>query len=153
LFSDTVVDKGGGVIASILIIDDDPQIRLLLRHVLEAEGHVVLQASNGRQGLSMAQLTSPDLVITDVLMPDTDGLEVTVTLHRECPAIRIIAFSGSGEEMDYLGVAKMLGAHRTLRKPLTMADLLNAVEQELEIASRTAKKNGYTSKDDAMASE
>lgn len=143
------MEKGGGVIASILLIEDDPQVRLLLRQLLEGEGHVVLQASNGRQGLRIAQMTSPDLVITDVLMPDKDGLEVTVGLHRESPATRIIAFSGSTEEVDYLAVAKILGAHRTLKKPLAVSDFLDAVEQELQIASRTARKNGYTKQEDA----
>lgn len=123
-------------IASILVIDDDSQIRLLLREVLEAEGHVVRQASNGRQGLHLARMCAPELVITDVLMPERDGLEVTRAMHRQSPRTRIIAVSGGVADMDFLDVAKTLGAHRTLRKPLAMADLLDAVGEELEIASQ-----------------
>ncbi len=123
-------------IASILVIDDDSQIRLLLREVLEAEGHVVRQASNGQQGLHIAHLCAPELVITDVLMPERDGLEVTRTLHRQSPGTRIIAFSGGVADMDFLDVAKTLGAHRTLRKPLAMVDLLDVVGEELEMASK-----------------
>lgn len=117
--------------AYILVIDDDPQIRLLLREALQAAGHVVRYASTGREGLRIAHLTAPDLVITDVLMPDTDGLEVTMALQRDRPATRIIALSGGVGDRDYLDVAKDLGAHRTLSKPLTMADLLTAVGEEL----------------------
>ena len=109
------------------------------------------QASNGRQGLRIAQITSPDLVITDVLMPVSDGLEVTRALHRGFPATRIIAFSGGVADMDFLEAAKILGAHRTLRKPLTMAHLLSSVKEELQMASRVAQAKGYSATaDDAM---
>jgi CheY-like chemotaxis protein len=123
--------------ASILVIDDDPQVRLLLREVLEEQGHIVRDAGDGREGLHIAQTASPDLVITDVLMPEVDGLEVMMALSRESPATRVIAFSGGVAEMDYLHAAKVLGAHRTLRKPLTNRELLHAVGEELQIASRT----------------
>ncbi len=136
--------RGGGVIASILVIDDDSQIQLLLRDALEAEGHVVRQASNGWKGLDLAHMASPDLVITDVLMPEMDGLEVTMALHRESPAIRIIALSGGVADMDFLDVAKTLGAHRILRKPVSMADLLVAVGLELRIAHCTKVHNSMT---------
>lgn len=117
--------------AYILVIDDDAQIRLLLREALQATGHVVRHANNGRDGLRIAQLMAPDLVITDVLMPDADGLEVTMALQRARPAARIIAVSGGVADMDYLDVAKDLGAHRVLSKPFTIADLLAAVREEL----------------------
>lgn len=86
----------------------------------------------------MALLRPPDLVITDVLMPEMDGLEFTMTLQRDYPSIRIIAFSGGVADMDFLDVAKGLGAHRTLSKPLTMADLLHAVGDELCFAGLVA---------------
>lgn len=127
------MQQGGGLIASILVIDDDPQIRLLLREVLEAEGHVVRQASNGRNGLRMARMAVPDVVLTDVLMPEVDGLEVTMGVHRGFPATRIIAMSGGVGDMDLLDVAEAFGAHRTLRKPFMLNDLLQAIRQELRI--------------------
>lgn len=105
---------------------------------------MVQQSSNGQRGFHIAKLGSPDLVITDVLMPDTDGLEVTAALHRQAPATRIIVLSGSADQMEYLRVAKMLGAHRTLRKPLTVADLIDAVDAELQMAAETTALNWVT---------
>ena len=116
---------------SILIIDDDEQIRVFLRQVLEEAGYKVIEASNGHDGLRQFRQTPTDLVITDLLMRDTDGLEVTVALRRESPTVKIIAFSGGSGHWDYLDAANFLGAHRTMRKPVTRADLLQAVEQEL----------------------
>lgn len=121
--------------ASILVIDDDPQLQLLLRLVLQAEGHVVWTASNGRTGLCMARLVVPEVVITDVLMPDMDGLQVTDALRRDSPETRIIVWSGGMADMDFLDAAEALGAHRTLRKPLPMGNLVDAVATELRIAS------------------
>ncbi len=129
-------------IASILVIDDDPQIPRFLSQVLEGEGHVVQQASNGWQGFHIAKMSSPDLVITDVLMPDMDGLELTVALHRQSPGTRLIVCSGSADQMEYLQVAKILGAHRTLTKPLTVAHLIDAVGAELQMAAGT-KANSF----------
>jgi YesN/AraC family two-component response regulator len=95
----------------------------------------VRQANSGREGLHLARIATPDLVITDVLMPEVDGLEVTMALHRESPTTRIIVLSGGHGDMDFLDAAEQLGAHRTLRKPLVLNDLLNAVRQELRLAS------------------
>lgn len=128
-------------IASILIIDDDSQVRDFLRHVLEEAGYVVLSASNGREGVRILKMTSPDLVITDVLMPQLDGLELTLLVKRESPTTRIIAFSGGSAQFDYLDVAKTFGAHRTLRKPLIKGDLLHAVQQELQLRSGNVAGN------------
>jgi len=116
---------------SILLIDDDAPIRAFLRQVLEEAGYKVIEASNGQEGLRQFRQTPTDFVITDLLMPDTDGLEVTVGLRRESPTVKIIALSGGSGHWDYLDAAKFLGAHRTMRKPVTRADLLQAVEQEL----------------------
>lgn len=117
---------------SILIIDDDPQVLDFMQHVLEAAGYIVLPARNGREALGILQMTSPTLVITDLFMPELDGLEVTLTLHRESPATRIIVFTGAPPQLDYLDVAKTFGAHQTLRKPLNATDLLYAVRHELQ---------------------
>lgn len=79
---------------------------------------------------------APHLVITDVLMPETDGLAVTMALRRDSPDTRIIVLSGGIADMDFLDAAEALGAHRTLSKPLTMSELLDAVTEELHTASR-----------------
>ena len=116
---------------SILLIDDNDQIRALLRRVLEEAGYFVIDAANGREGIQQFRETPVDLVITDLLMPDSDGLEVTMTLRRESPHVKIIALTGSAGEPNLLEVAKLLGAHRTMKKPLEMTELLKAVQQEL----------------------
>ena len=117
---------------SILLIDDNDQIRVLLRRVLEEAGYFVMDAANGRKGLQQFRETPVALVITDLLMPDSDGLEVTMTLRRESPHVKIIALTGGVRELNLLEVAKLLGAHRTMKKPIEMAELLEAVQQVLQ---------------------
>ena len=116
----------------ILIIDDDEQIRAFLRQVLEEAGYMVIEAPNGQEGLRQFRQTPTALVITDLLMPDGDGLEVTMALHRESPKVKIIAITGGSGPRDFLDTAKLLGAHRTMKKPVTAAELLHAVQQELQ---------------------
>jgi CheY-like chemotaxis protein len=117
---------------SILIIDDDEPTRAFLRQVLEKAGYLVMEASNGQAGLRQFRQTPAALVITDLLMPDQDGLEVTKALHREAPHVKIIVLTGASEELDFLDAATILGAHRTMKKPVTKAELLHAVQEELE---------------------
>ena len=120
---------------AILIIDDDEQIRAFLRRVLEAAGYMVTEAPNGQEGLRQFRQTPTALVITDLLMPDRDGLEVTMALHRESPTVKIIVLTGGSGQRDFLEVAKLLGAHRTMKKPVTITELLQAVQQELQEGS------------------
>jgi CheY-like chemotaxis protein len=117
---------------SILLIDDNDQIRALLRRILEAAGYFVMDAANGREGLRQFRHTPVDLVITDLLMPDSDGLEVTMALRHESPHVKIIALTGGEGEPNLLKVAKLLGAHRTMKKPLEMTEFLKTVQQELQ---------------------
>ena len=121
---------------SILLIDDNDQIRTLLRRVLEEAGYFVIDAANGREGLRQFRQTPVALVITDLLMPDSDGLEVTMTLRRESPHVKIIALTGGSGEPNLLEVAKLLCAHRTMKKPIEMTELLEAVQQELQEGPR-----------------
>ncbi len=132
---------------SILIIDDDEQIRGALRLVLEKAGYRVMEASNGRAGLRRFRQTPAALVITDLLMPNEDGLDVTIALHCEAPHVKIIVLMGGSEERDYLDAAKFLGAHRTIRKPVTAAEVLEAVQQELQGGSPT-KEMGHKERGD-----
>lgn len=117
---------------SILLINDNDQIRALLRRVLEEAGYCVMDAANGREGLRQFRQNPVSLVITDLLMPDSDGLEVTMTLRRESPHVKIIALTGGVGNLNLLEVAKLLGAHRTMKKPIEMAELLEAVQQILQ---------------------
>lgn len=118
--------------SSILIIDDDEQIRVFLRQVLEEAGYMVIDAPNGQKGLRQFRQTPTDLVITDLLMPGKDGLEVTMALHRESPTVKIIVLTGGSGPRDFLDAAKLLGAHRTMKKPVAIAELLQAIQQELK---------------------
>ncbi len=117
--------------ATILVIDDEESIRNLLREVLERAGHKVLEARDGREGLSLYQKTPTDLVIMDLLMPDTDGLEATLQLTREYLDAKIIAMTGAQGDRNFLDVAKLFGARRTFEKPFDLNKMLQAVQEEL----------------------
>ena len=115
----------------ILVIDDDDQYRSLLVRALTDAGHVVRGAANGRAGLRELSQGAVDVVITDLLMPDMDGIEIVATLRRESPHVRIVAISGGGriDAGEYLRLAQHLGADRTLRKPFTLASLCAAIDE------------------------
>jgi len=118
--------------ATILIIDDEEPIRALLRTTLEAAGYEVTEAANGRLGLDLYRHRPTDLVITDILMPEMNGLDMILELTREFLDAKVIAISGSGEGKNTLDHAKLLGARRTFRKPFSLPQLLDAVRYELE---------------------
>ena len=115
----------------ILVIDDEEPIRQLLREALEGAGYQVWEASTGIEGVRQVCEQSIDLVITDILMPDMDGLETVRMLHRDFPNVRIIAISGGGKDPDYCAVAKILGAHETLTKPFELQQLIDAVDRQV----------------------
>ncbi|MGH7148788.1 MAG: response regulator transcription factor [Nitrospiraceae bacterium] len=117
--------------ASILLIDGDEQLRAFLRRVLEEAGYLVSEAPNGQEGLRQFRQTPTALVITDLLMPDMDGLEVTRAVRRESPTVKIIVLAGGAGQENLLEAATLLGADRAMKKPVTIAELLRAVEQEL----------------------
>lgn len=126
---------------SILVIDDEELIRVQVRMALEQEGFIVQQAANGIEGLQRIELSVPDLVITDILMPDKEGIETILDLRRRYPSIRIIAISGGGRtgNKDFLRTAKHLGADRTLAKPFGLGELLKVVREVLAEADEAAK--------------
>ena len=118
--------------AMILIIDDEETIRVLLRSALQAEGYEVAEAVNGRQGLERYRDRPADLVITDILMPELNGLDMLLELTREFLHAKVIAISGAAEEKNLLDVAKLLGARQTFQKPFSVPQLLSAVRYELQ---------------------
>ncbi len=118
--------------ATILIIDDEEPIRALLRTTLEAAGHEVTEAPNGRIGLALYRHRPTDLIITDILMPELNGLDMLLELTREFLHAKVIAISGVGGEDNVLDVAKLFGARRTFQKPFSIPRLLDAVRFELE---------------------
>ncbi len=121
--------------ATILVIDDDADMRTIARRMLERAGHSVLEAENGRAGLEVFAERDPDLVITDVLMPEMDGIETMRALRRLQPAARIVAISGSRSlAQDALRYMAKFGACATLEKPFGCEQLLDTVRRVLDHA-------------------
>jgi CheY-like chemotaxis protein len=114
----------------ILVLDDDDAVRGLLQEVLSEAGYEVLAARDGREGMRLVAEHPFDLVLTDLIMPDQEGIETIRELQRDYPAIRIVAMSGAVDPV-YLKTAEMLGAHVTLSKPIDCQDLLRAVRELL----------------------
>ena len=112
--------------AHILVIEDDKPVRNMLRNLLEGEGHQVIEACEGDEGLQLYRAQSPDLVITDIHMPGKDGLEVIKEVRADAPEAKIIAIAAHVLEM--LPRAKELGADRTIGKPFDVNELLEMVE-------------------------
>ena len=116
----------------ILLIDDNDSFRKMVCRMLAAAGYDVLEAGNGNIGLSRYRQQRADVVITDIVMPDGEGLETIVKLRRENPHVKIIAMSGAdGQDGAYLQSALLFGARRTLQKPFTQDELLTAVAEVL----------------------
>src|SRR5467141_3322602 len=119
--------------ARILVIDDDDQIRRMLRMMLEMKGHEVLEASNGKEGLRLHRATPAELAITDMLMPEMDGVELMLALRREAPRLKIIAMSGGGryKQAEALDMAEPLGAFASIAKPFGFDAMLDLVTRAL----------------------
>lgn len=126
--------------ASILIIDDDFKILQVFREILEREGYDVLAASDGREGMRLCRNRHVDLVITDIIMPEKEGLETIIELRRDLPHVKIIAMSGGGQigAEQYLPLAEKLGAQHTLDKPFTAVELLEAISEVLDNPAETS---------------
>jgi DNA-binding NtrC family response regulator len=118
----------------ILIIDDDDKLRTTLRSLLENAGYTVDEAEDGAQGLARFRENSADLVITDIVMPEREGLGTIMELKREAPKLKIIAMSGGGKftPNGYLRMAEKLGAVQTIAKPFTKDLVLSAVKEVLQ---------------------
>ena len=118
----------------ILIIDDEDQPRRMLQQVLTRAGYEVIEARNGNEGLQYFRARPTDLIITDILMPEKEGLETIIDIRREFPEVKIIAISGGGHtgNLNFLEVAKRLGAQHTLQKPFELQEMLGAVSELLQ---------------------
>jgi CheY-like chemotaxis protein len=122
--------------SSILVIEDDADLRLLLQQTLAAAGYEVRTAADGKEAGRLCQAHPYDLVITDIYMPNKDGLEVIMELRACSPHIKIIAISGQLTQKNMLPVAATLGAVATLRKPFTPQELLQMAGQVMQSPSR-----------------
>ena len=118
----------------ILVIDDEPEIRKLFVQKLAGKGYEIIEACDGKEGLKLYHETRPDLVITDLIMPEKEGIETITELKREFPNVKIIAISGGGRNVPdaYLHMAKNLGAERTFSKPIDWPELIKAVRELLK---------------------
>ena len=115
--------------ARILIIDDDDIIRRMLCLMLTKAGYEVLDAADGQEGIELFRENEIDLVITDLIMPEKEGIEMIMELKNDFPDVKIIAMSG-GAQMGpegYLQLADALGAQHTLKKPISRDDMLKAI--------------------------
>lgn len=119
---------------SILVIDDDPALRELTRVILQRAGYGVHTANNGREGLQLLEQRQFDLVVSDMLMPEMEGLELLLHCRRLHPGQCFLAMSGGlvRGAFDALPAAEALGAIETLQKPFTQDELLAAVRRCLE---------------------
>jgi CheY-like chemotaxis protein len=118
--------------SSILVVDDNAQMREVIRRLLAQNGHAVTTAHDGKHATRL--LTAgplPDLVITDLIMPEQEGIETITIIRERFPQVKIIAMSGGGQVADYLPNAMALGAHQTLAKPFSAAALHAAVAAAL----------------------
>jgi len=122
--------------AFILVIDDDEDIRSMMNRLLTRGGHEVRLAGGGREGYAMLEETKVDLVITDIVMAEGEGLETIAAIRKDDESVPIIAVSGGGRVPRdvYLGLAGHMGANRTLAKPFSPKDLLALVDEVLEAA-------------------
>lgn len=120
--------------ARILVIEDDEAVRRAIRRHLEIDGHEVVEAPDGKAGTRIFRQDPPDLVITDLFMPEKEGLETIRELRRDYKEARILVVTGAqpGGSLDFRDHARMLGAKAALSKPFTREQLLGAVREALD---------------------
>ncbi len=114
----------------ILVIDDEPYILMMLKKMMERAGYEVDLATNGVEGLEIFKNNSPDLVISDIIMPEKEGLGTIREMKQLKPDLKIIAVSGGGRASsdDYLHTAKLFGADRIFQKPFNQTEIVGAVK-------------------------
>ena len=117
--------------ARILVIDDEPDMRVLLEQTLKAAGHEVILAADGREGVERYCTRPADQVITDLYMPNQEGLETIAELRRRFPEVAIIAMSGKAAALTMLSIAQKFGAIGILHKPFLTEELIAAVGKAL----------------------
>jgi CheY-like chemotaxis protein len=113
----------------VLVIEDEPLVRETIRLSLETAGYRVIVASDGRDGVNMLSHHEVNVVVTDLIMPEQEGLETIRIIRRDYPSIKVIAISGGGRHVgtDYLKAASLLGADFALQKPFSMSHLRQCV--------------------------
>ena len=120
--------------ARVLVVDDDAAVRDLVAAMLETGGYQVAVASNGREALSMLANEGFEVIVTDLVMPEQEGIETIKLIRRDYPSVKVIAMSGAFGG-DYLRIAGYLGAHGTIAKPLRIQTVLETVRSVLKTDS------------------
>jgi DNA-binding response OmpR family regulator len=117
--------------AKILVIEDDAEVRDYLKRLLVRAGHEVRVAENGKAGVAMQATEPVELVITDIIMPEKDGIETILDLRRDHPNLKVVAISGGGRLApdNYLHSARLLGADAAIKKPFSNEEILATVEK------------------------
>lgn len=120
--------------AHILVIDDDELVRFTAQLVLASAGHAVDTANDGREGVEKVRRVDYDVVVTDMIMPEMEGLETIQILIQEFPQLPIVAMSGGGPSgrLDYLQLARNLGVRCSLEKPFSHEELCAVVDKALD---------------------
>jgi CheY-like chemotaxis protein len=124
--------------ATILVIDDSVSLLEMFRHMLTALGHEVVATESSKEGIEILRNRPVDLLLTDIFMPDQDGLETIQMARRIKPGVGIIAMSSKTGAMDMLPAARAFGAALSLHKPFSVAALRDAVRQVLDAGSPTS---------------
>jgi len=139
----------------ILIIDDDHHILLMIKKMLERAGYEVDLASNGNEGLKLFKRVQADLVITDIIMPEKEGLETIREMKRLQSDLKIIAMSGGGKISadNYLETAKIFGASKVLQKPFSQKTMVLAVIDLLGVPTGGDFNSGNDSSDTGLEKE
>tara|TARA_B100001971_G_C17997368_1_gene435450 strand:- start:188 stop:598 length:411 start_codon:yes stop_codon:yes gene_type:complete len=115
----------------ILVIDDDELVKNMISSVLRKNNFEVVSASNGVEGVNVAKKVEPNIVLTDMLMPDKEGVETIIEVKQALPEVKVIAMSGGGQEknMTFLQMAKKVGADCVLQKPFKPSDLVSMIKE------------------------
>jgi CheY-like chemotaxis protein len=118
----------------ILVIDDEAEFRSLARRLLEAEGHEVIEAGTGNEGIAQFEAHQPDVIVTDIFMPEKSGIETILQIREKNATVRIIAVSGSSDlsSSGFLASAARAGVDQTLQKPFRLRQFFEAIEGESE---------------------
>jgi len=119
--------------ATILVVDDEPRLLQWSQSILSGKGYQVLTASDGLAALAVLQKNAVELAIVDLVMPGMEGLETIQQIRRNHPDVKILAVSAAFQKATYLKVAKLVGAHSTMPKPLNPEVLVDTVRDLLSL--------------------
>jgi YesN/AraC family two-component response regulator len=129
--------------ANVLLVEDEPLVLETLSSAIKSSGHTVVTASNGVLGLKRFAEQQFDLVVTDIIMPDKEGIEMILEMRRQKPDAKIVAISGGGRtgNVEFLKMAESFGAMATLKKPIRLAELLKVLSECLGDGPATAESS------------